>query len=159
MKSKCDLPRHFLCLKGIISMDFSKGAMFVCCLGRFAETSGDGGGGAADVAGLTVSPRADDEVPSGESQQTPTSLSDHCCFIGDRDGRSGSARQQQTKTHSSSRWAVCGGRGASVCEQLKPDSHIRVILLDNFTSTCDIGVAVTHTLMRAAHHMESINNT
>lgn len=68
-------------------MDFSKGAMFVCCLERFAETSGDGGG-AADGAGWTVFARADDEVPSGESQQTPTSCSDHCCFIGDGAGRS-----------------------------------------------------------------------
>lgn len=31
-KIKRDSPRHFLCLKGIISMDFSKGAILACLL-------------------------------------------------------------------------------------------------------------------------------
>lgn len=53
--TKSDSPRHFLCLKGIISMDFSKGAIFVCHLGRCAEISG-GGGGRADGTGFTVLP-------------------------------------------------------------------------------------------------------
>lgn len=34
-RTKRVLPRHFLCLKGVISMDFSKGAMFARRLGRF----------------------------------------------------------------------------------------------------------------------------
>lgn len=53
----------------------------------------------------------------------------------------------------------------------KPDSHILVISQRNFTSTCDIGAAVTYTfhtgwykheekgVIRAAHYVESINNT
>lgn len=81
--TKSDSPRHFLCLKGIISMDLSKGAIFVC-LGRCAEISG-GGGGRADGAGFA---RAGGEVPLGGSQQTPTSCSQHYCFIGAGAGRS-----------------------------------------------------------------------
>ncbi|KAA8588846.1 hypothetical protein FQN60_010191 [Etheostoma spectabile] len=58
--------------EGIISIDFSKGAMFV-----------EWGG--LEASGLS---RADSEVPSGGSQQTPLSCSGRWCFIGEGAGRS-----------------------------------------------------------------------
>lgn len=66
---KCDIPRHLLCLKGIISMDFSKGAM-ICLLLRAACWDQWGwwrrrGGGLA---------QADSEVPLGGSSANPTEL-------------------------------------------------------------------------------------
>lgn len=59
--------------------------------GRFAETSADrdtvdGGDG-----------QADDKVPSGERQQTPTSCSGLHGFIGGRGGRSQRGRQPQRR--------------------------------------------------------------
>lgn len=109
-------------------MDFSKGAMSCfAALGQFAETGADGGWRCW----------CDDE-----SQQTPTSLSDRRCFIGDGAGRSVSSANEDTLLVLVG--SVSGGGGGGV-------SHIRVILLDNFTSACDVGVAVTYTLMRASH--------
>lgn len=61
-----DLPRHFLCLKGMTSMDFSKGAMLACCGGRLAETGGGDGGDGTQRSG-----------PLAGCQQTPRSCSGH----------------------------------------------------------------------------------
>lgn len=78
--------------------------------------------------------------------------------------------QQQTVTQLLS-LAACGCRGAGVCVWFKPDSHILVISQGYFTGSCDAGAAGTYAStgegskqgqssgMRAAHHVDGINNT
>lgn len=132
----------------------------VCCLGWFAGTSGDGGDAAGGAGGGLA--RADSEVPSGGSLQTPKCCCDHWSFIGAEAGRSpyvsptnkstrlilvGSVRMQM---------CVCACVCISVCvlSLLKPGSHILVTSRSIFPFACEIGAAVTYTFTQLSAKTE-----
>lgn len=133
-----DLPRHFLCLKGIISMDFSKGAMFLLVArGSLQRPAVRWRRCSRSCPGWRWS-------PLGWKSANPNELLRSLLFYRRRE-ESKKMCHQQTKTHSSSWWAACGCRAASVCVCGSNHIHTYWLFLRAFSHLLEILVLLSRT--------------